>query len=125
MKKLYVGNIAYSTTQEGLKNFFADYEPLVSVKIITDKFTGKSRGFGFVEIEDDSRASEAVSRLNGQSLDGKTLTINEARPQTGGGGGGGRGFGSGKARSHGGGGGHGYRDRDRSSGGGYGNRYYR
>ena len=87
MKKLYVGNVSYSTTEEGLRAFFREYQP-VSVKIITDKFTGQSRGFGFVEIENDELAERAISELNGKALDGKTLTVNEARPQTGGSGGG-------------------------------------
>lgn len=119
MKKLYVGNLSYSTTEEGLRAFFQEYSP-ASVKIITDKFTGDSRGFGFVEIESAELAERAISELNGKSLDGKTLTINEARPQTGGSGsGGGRSFGGG---SRGGGGGF---DRSRNSGQGGGRRSYR
>ncbi len=110
MKKLYVGNLSYSTTEEGLREFFRAYEP-VSVKIITDKFTGQSRGFGFVEIENAEMAERAISELNGKSLDGKTLNINEARPQTGGGGGG-RSFGGGRPRSN------DYGDRPRSNFGG-------
>lgn len=98
MKKLYVGNLSYSTTEEGLREFFREYGP-VSVKIITDNYTGQSRGFGFVEIEDAEMAARAISELNGKSLDGKTLNINEARPQTGGGAGGGRSFGGGRPRS--------------------------
>ena len=102
MKKLYVGNLANSTQVEGLQNFFADFGPLASCTIITDKFTGQSRGFGFVEIEDDARAADAISQLNDQELDGRQLKINEARPREEGGSrggprrdGGGRGFGGG------------------------------
>jgi RNA recognition motif-containing protein len=78
--KLYIGNIAWATTEESLSSFFQDFEP-ASVRIITDRDTGRSRGFGFVEIEDDARAREAIEALNGQELDGKALTINEARPR--------------------------------------------
>lgn len=78
--KLYIGNIAWGTTEETLSSFFQDFEPS-SVRIITDRDTGRSRGFGFVEIDDDDRAREAIEALNGQELDGKELTINEARPR--------------------------------------------
>ena len=82
MKKLYIGKLSFSTSEAGLREFFAPYEPLVSVKIITDKFSGESRGFGFVEIDDNSKADEAIDALNGASLDGRTIEVNEARPQT-------------------------------------------
>lgn len=81
MKKLYVGNLSYSTTEEGLRAFFADFGPIISVRIMQDKFTNQSRGFGFVELEDSDKADNAIAMLNGQSLDGKQLKVNEARPQ--------------------------------------------
>lgn len=92
MKKLYVGNLAYSTTTDGLRAFFADFNPL-SVKIITESSTGQSRGFAFVEIEDADAAERAIAELNGKSLDGKMLKINEARPQNSSGSGFGKSFG--------------------------------
>ena len=115
MKKLYVGNLSYSTAEGTLKEFFAAFGPIASVKIITDSYSGQSRGFGFVELEDDGKAAEAIEQLDGQSLDGKTLKVNEARPQTDRGGsrsgggnrsyrGGGGGGGGGRSGGHGGGG---------------------
>lgn len=80
MKKLYVGNLSYSTTDSGLSAAFDKYESLASAKVITDKFSGQSRGFGFVEIEDDDEASRAISEMDGSSVDGKFLKVNEARP---------------------------------------------
>lgn len=80
MKKLYVGGLSYSTTEDGLRDFFENYGPIVSVRIMVDKFSGQSRGFGFVELEDDAMADAAIAELNGQTLDGKQLKINEARP---------------------------------------------
>ena len=114
--KLFVGNIAFATSEETLRSLFQEYSSLRSVKIVTDRETGRSRGFGFVEIEDDNEARTAIESCNGQTLDGKTLTINEARPRedrprSGGFGGGGRGgFGGGGGRGGNGGGG-GKRDR--------------
>ena len=110
MKKLYVGNLAYATTDAGLKAFFETVTPVTSARIITDRETGRSRGFGFVEVEN---AEEAL-KINGQTLDGKTLTVNEARemsavggggggPRREGGGGGGRSGTGGGGRSFGGG----------------------
>lgn len=108
MKKLFVGKLAFSTTESSLRELFANYEPLRSVKIISDKFSGDSRGFGFVEIEDDRSADEAVEALNGADLDGRSIVVNEARPQ-------GEGFKSSNGRSG------GYRDSQGSRrGGGYG-----
>ncbi len=114
MKKLYIGNLSFSTSEEALKEFFKDFGPLLSCKIIRDPQTKQSRGFAFIEIEDDNRAMEAMAALNGQTLDGKQLRVNEARPKdSGGGGGGGRGFGR-----PGGGGGGGGRPRGGFGGGG-------
>lgn len=93
MKKIYVGNLSFETTEAGLKTAFAAYGTVQSVAIITDRETGRPRGFGFVEMADDGDATTAINALNGQQLDGRTLTVNEARPREergGGGGGGGR-----------------------------------
>ena len=95
--KLFVGNIAYASSEESLRALFSKYASLRSVKIATDRETGRSRGFGFVELDNDDEAREAIETINGQNLDGKTLNVNEARPRedrprSGGGfGGGGRG----------------------------------
>ena len=80
MKKLYVGNLSYQTTENELSSVFEKYGPLRSVKIISDKFSGESRGFGFVEIEADDMADRAIQEMNGASVDGKALKVNEARP---------------------------------------------
>ena len=94
--KIYVGGLPYSTTEQELSGLFATHGTVTSSRIITDKFTGQSRGFGFVEMSSDSEAQAAITALNGTELGGRTLTVNEARPQeprTGGGGRGGRGGG--------------------------------
>lgn len=94
MKKIYVGNLSYNTTEEGLDSAFSAYGTVSSVAIIRDRETGKSRGFAFVEMQDDAQATAAIDALNGAQVDGRTLTVNEARPKAGGmggGGGGGRG----------------------------------
>ena len=80
-KKLYVGNLSWNTTSDSLKDAFSKAGSVVSANIITDKMTGRSRGFGFVEME-DADAEGAVSMFNGKELDGRTLTVNEARPMT-------------------------------------------
>ncbi len=88
--KIYVGGLPYSTTEQQLSDLFAVHGAVTSSRIITDKFTGQSRGFGFVEMSSDSEAQAAITALNGTELGGRTLTVNEARPQeprTGGGGG--------------------------------------
>ena len=89
--KIYVGGLPYSTTEQQLSDLFAVHGAVASSRIITDKFTGQSRGFGFVEMSSESEAQAAITALNGTELGGRTLTVNEARPQeprTGGGGGG-------------------------------------
>ena len=94
--KIYVGGLPYSTTEQELSGLFAVHGAVRSSRIITDKFTGQSRGFGFVEMSSDAEAQAAITALNGTELGGRTLTVNEARPQeprTGGGGRGGRGGG--------------------------------
>ena len=97
--KIYVGGLPYSATEQQLSDLFAAHGAVASARIITDKFTGQSRGFGFVEMSSDAEAQAAITALNGSEMGGRTLTVNEARPQeprTGGGGGGGRGgFGGG------------------------------
>ena len=93
--KLYVGNLSFDTTEEQLNTLFSEAGYVTSVKIITDRHTGQPRGFGFVEMETKSDGQKAISMLNGKTVDGRPLAVNEARPQQksgfgGGGGGGGR-----------------------------------
>ena len=78
---LYVGNLNFDTDENALRQLFSDYGTVTSARIITDRDTGRSRGFGFVELEDASAALKAVTELNGSELDGRTLTVNEARPR--------------------------------------------
>jgi cold-inducible RNA-binding protein len=85
--KLYVGNLPYTTSEEDLRNLFSQYGRVDSVAVITDRETGRSKGFGFVEFSDDNEAKNAISGLSGQEFGGRALTVNEARPKTGGGGG--------------------------------------
>lgn len=85
--KLYVGNLPYTTSEEDLRNLFSQYGRVDSVAVITDRETGRSKGFGFVEFSDDGEAKNAISGLSGQEFGGRALTVNEARPKTGGGGG--------------------------------------
>lgn len=80
MKKLYVGGLPYSTTQDELKAAFAEIGSVASAQIIIDRATGRSKGFGFVEMENDSDADAAISKMNGADFGGRTLTVNEARP---------------------------------------------
>ncbi|MBM4139344.1 MAG: RNA-binding protein [Nitrospira sp.] len=89
--KIYVGGLPYSTTEQELSNLFAAHGSVVSAKIITDKFTGQSRGFGFVEMSTDTEVQAAISALNETQFGGRTLTVNEARPQESRSGGGNRG----------------------------------
>ena len=115
-KKLYVGNLPYSVDSSELEQLFSQHGTVVSAQIINDRDTGRSKGFGFVEMGTDEEAQAAIAALNGQEQNGRALTVNEARPreERGGGGGGGRGgFGGGGGRGGYGGGG----------GGGYGRRY--
>jgi RNA recognition motif-containing protein len=90
--KIYVGGLPYSTSEPELNELFSVHGTVESARVITDKFTGQSRGFGFVEMATPEQAQAAINALNGTQLGGRTLTVNEARPQeprTGGGGGGG------------------------------------
>lgn len=91
MKKLYVGNLAWATTDEDLQNTFSEYGTVASAVVITERDSGRSRGFGFVEMEDG--ADEAIEALNGQDLQGRAIRVNEAKSKEGGdrGGRGGRG----------------------------------
>lgn len=89
--KLYVGNLSYNTTEDELRDAFAAYGQPDSVKIIMDRDSGRSKGFGFVEFANDQEAKAAMSALNGKDFGGRALTVNEARPREDGGGGRGRG----------------------------------
>jgi len=80
-KKLYVGGVSYSTTEGGLKDAFSQAGNVVSAIIIMDKMTGRSKGFGFVEMSTEEEAQAAIDMFNGKELDGRTITVNEARPQ--------------------------------------------
>ena len=101
-KKLFVGGLSWGTDDEGLRSAFEQYGEVVDAKVITDRDTGRSRGFGFVTFADDGAADTAVAEMNGAELDGRRLNVNEARERQGGGGGGG---GGGFRRGGGGGGG--------------------
>ncbi len=79
-KKLYVGGISYGTSEDALKSHFAQAGEVESASIIMDKMTGKSKGFGFVQMRNDSDADNAINMFNGKALDGRNLTVNEARP---------------------------------------------
>lgn len=93
MAKLYVGNLPFESTEDDLKAFFAEVAQLSRVTVVRDKFTNRSRGFAFVEIDDEAAAKKAIETLNGRQLGGRSLKVNEAKPQEprqfGGGGGGG------------------------------------
>jgi RNA recognition motif-containing protein len=110
-KKLYVGNLAYSLSDRELEQLFAAHGTVQSAQVIMDRDTGRSKGFGFVEMGTDQEAQAAITAMNGKEVEGRALTVNEARPKTeggrggGGGGGGGRGFGGGGGGRGGGGGG--------------------
>lgn len=94
--KLYVGNLPYNTSEDDLRTLFSQHGSVDSVAIITDRDTGRSKGFGFVEFGNDEEAKNAIQGLSGQEYGGRALTVNEARPKTGGGGRGG--FGGGRDR---------------------------
>jgi RNA recognition motif-containing protein len=137
---IYVGNLSWNLKDQDLSNLFASHGEVSSAKIVTDKFTNRSKGFGFVEMPNDDQAQAAITALNGSEVDGRNIVVNESRPKPeGGGSGGGSGFkkrsfggggggggykkgggGGGYNKGNGGGGGGGYRDRDR---GGYNNDY--
>ena len=105
MSKLYVGNLSYSTSEEGLHQLFSTVGQVVSCRIITDRETGRSKGFAFVEMSSPADAQAAIQKLNQSELDGRALNVSEARPQEnrsggGGGGGGGGGYGGGGRGGH-------------------------
>jgi RNA recognition motif-containing protein len=79
--KLYVGNLPYSATEERLQQHFAQHGSVVSARIITDKFSGRSKGFGFVEMASDAEAQKATTALNGTDFEGRNIVVSEARPQ--------------------------------------------
>src|SRR5881398_1067881 len=106
--KLYVGNLAYSVRDESLQQAFGQFGTVTSAQVVMDRDTGRSKGFGFVEMGSDAEAQAAITAMNGKQVDGRALTVNEARPKTEGGGGGGGsrgGSGGGGRGGYGGGGG--------------------
>jgi len=119
-KKLYVGNLAYGVSDSALEQLFSQFGTVQSAQVIQDRATGRSKGFGFVEMDNDAQAQAAIEGLHERELDGRRLTVNEARPreERGGGGGGGYGGGGGGSRGGRGGGGGGYGGG--GGGGGYG-----
>ena len=105
-RKLYVGNLSYDVTDSALQQMCAQYGTVESAQVIMDRDTGRSKGFGFVEMGSDQEAQAAIADLNGKEIDGRNLTVNEARPREDRGGGGGRGgYGGGSRGGYGGGGG--------------------
>lgn len=104
-KKLYVGNLSYSVTSAALEELFTPFGSVRSAEVIQDRDTGRSKGFGFVEMADDNAAREAIAGLHEKEHDGRPLTVNEAKPREERGGGGGGGYGGGGRRGGGGGGG--------------------
>ena len=102
---IYVGNLAYSVTEEDLKRTFEAYGQVETANVIKDQYSNQSKGFGFVEMPDQAEAQAAISALNGKDLNGRTLTVNEARPRADKNRGGGFGGGGGGGRRGGGGGG--------------------
>src|SRR6478672_4226448 len=120
---IYVGNLSWNLKDQDLSNLFATYGEVVSAKIVTDKFTNRSKGFGFVEMANDDQAQAAITALNGSAVDGRNIVVNESRPKPEGGGSGGscvkkRSFGRGGGGSYSGGGGGGYKGGS-GGGGGY------
>lgn len=103
-KRLFVGNLPYTVDDQSLESQFSSFGTVESARVVTDRDTGRSKGFGFVEMSSDDEASKAIEGMNGQPMGGRNITVSEARPQApreggrgprGGGGGGGRGFGGG------------------------------
>ena len=133
---IYVGNLSHDATEDSLRDAFAAFGQVESVNIIKDRFSGESRGFGFVEMPSKAEAEKAIEEMNGKDLMGRAVSVNEARPKNdsrgggggrggygGGGGGGGRGGGGGGGRGRGGGSGGGGGGRGGGGGGGGGRRY--
>jgi RNA recognition motif-containing protein len=129
--KLYVGNLAYSVRDESLQSAFGQFGTVTSAKVMMDRETGRSKGFGFVEMGSDAEAQAAINGMNGQPLEGRPVVVNEARPREdrpgggfGGGGGGRGGYGGGGGGGYGGGGGGGGRSPYGGGGGGGGRSPY-
>ncbi len=120
--KLYVGNLSYQMTDQQLHDLFSEAGNVSSAQVVTDRYTGQARGFGFVEMASEDEAQQAIAAINGRNVGGRALVVNESRPREGGGGGGSRGGGSygGGGGSYGGGGGG--RDSGGYGGGGGGGR---
>ena len=116
--KLYVGKLSYQMTDQQLHELFSESGNVASAQVVTDRYTGEARGFGFVEMATEDEAQQAIAAINGRNVGGRALVVNESRPREGGGsgGGGGRSGGSGGGGSYGGGGG----GRSGGSSGGYG-----
>jgi RNA recognition motif-containing protein len=123
--KLYVGNLSYQTKDQDLNQLFAEVGNVASAQVITDRYTGESRGFGFVEMATEDEAQQAIASMNGRSVDGRSLTVNESKPREdrGGSGGGGRSSGGSGGGYGGGGGGRSSGGSGGGYGGGGGNRY--
>jgi RNA recognition motif-containing protein len=107
-KKLYVGNLTYDVTDAALEQLFAEHGTVQSAQVIMDRDTGRSKGFGFVEMSNDQEAQNAIKALNGQQVGGRALTVNEAKPREERGGGSRGGYGGGGRGGYGGGGGRRY-----------------
>jgi RNA recognition motif-containing protein len=123
LKNIFVGNLDFHTGEDELRQLFSTYGQVDRVSIMTDRDTGRSRGFGFVEMANAEEGEKAIAAINGSQIGGRTLNVNEARPKTdrpSGGGGGRGGFGGGRGGSGGGGGRSGGGGRDRGDRGGYG-----
>jgi RNA recognition motif-containing protein len=123
--KLYVGNLSYQMTDQQLNELFAEAGNVASAQVVTDRYTGQSRGFGFVEMASEDEAQQAIAAINGRNVGGRALVVNESRPREGGGGGsrgGGGGYGGGGGGGSYGGGGGGYGGGGGSRGGGGGSR---
>lgn len=114
-KRLYVGNLSYNTNDQALRQAFEEFGAVKDVKVIIDRDSGRSKGFGFVEFETEADAANAITQMNGQDLEGRALRVNEAEDRRAGGGGGGGGF---RSAPSGGGGGGGYGGPPRDGGGG-------
>jgi RNA recognition motif-containing protein len=117
-KRLFVGNLSFDVNESELRELFAQSGTVSDCKLVTDRETGRPRGFGFVEMSTDAEAAEAITNLNGRDYQGRTLNVNEAQERSGGGGGGGRGGGGGGRGGGGGGGGYGGGGGGGRSGGG-------
>jgi RNA recognition motif-containing protein len=103
--RIYVGGLAYSTNSEGLRRLFSEAGEITEATVVEDRYSGQSKGFGFVEMPNAAEAQAAIAKFNGQNIDGRNLTVNEAKPREERSGGGGGGYGGGGGGNRGGGGG--------------------